>query len=62
MNKLPSLIVIEILATLAIYGICAFITWSINPSEWGVILRVVAALFWALATTLIAGEWLDTKK
>lgn len=64
MKKLLSLIVIEILTTLVIYGICAFITWDFNPFGWGVTLRVIASLLWGLGTVLITGEFIDkiTKK
>lgn len=58
MNKLLPLIAIEILTTLVIYGICAFITWNFNPLGWGTILRVIASLFWGLCTVLITGEFI----
>lgn len=61
MNRLLTLIVIEILTTLVIYGICAFITWNFNPLCWGTILRVIASLSWGLGTALITGEFIDQK-
>ena len=61
MNKLLTLIVIGILTTLVIYGICAFIMWNFNPFCWGIILRVVASLIWGIGTILIAGEFIDQK-
>lgn len=59
MKKLLSLIAIEILTTLVIYGICAFITWNFNPLCWGTILRAIASLSWGLGTALITVEFIS---